>query len=256
MEHIIEVKDLKREYTTTKGWWFRKKENLVAVDGIDFSVKEGEIFGLLGENGAGKTTTIKMLITLLAPTSGECRVLGYDTYKDADKIRSEINFVFGGEMGVYRRLSARDNLLYFAGLYKIKGKEAKRITEELLKLVELEDAADRLVETYSKGMIQRLQIARGLVNNPKIVFMDEPTVGLDPMGANMLRDIIRKLKADGRTVLMTTHYMQEADDLCDHIAIMNKGKIIASDTPENLKKDYGPNGVNSSLEQVFLSLVK
>lgn len=256
MEHIIEVKDLKREYTTTKGWWFRKKENLVAVDGIDFSVKEGEIFGLLGENGAGKTTTIKMLITLLAPTSGECRVLGYDTYKDADKIRSEINFVFGGEMGVYRRLSARDNLLYFAGLYKIKGKEAKRITEELLKLVELEDAADRLVETYSKGMIQRLQIARGLVNNPKIVFMDEPTVGLDPMGANMLRDIIRKLKADGRTVLLTTHYMQEADDLCDHIAIMNKGKIIASDTPENLKKDYGPNGVNSSLEQVFLSLVK
>ncbi len=256
MEHIIEVKDLKREYTTTKGWWFRKKENLVAVDGIDFSVKEGEIFGLLGENGAGKTTTIKMLITLLAPTSGECRVLGYDTYKDADKIRSEINFVFGGEMGVYRRLSARDNLLYFAGLYKIKGKEAKRITEELLKLVELEDAADRLVETYSKGMIQRLQIARGLVNNPKIVFMDEPTVGLDPMGANMLRDIIRKLKADGRTVLLTTHYMQEADDLCDHIAIMNKGKIIASDTPENLKKDYGPNGVNSSLEQVFLFLVK
>ena len=256
MQNIIEVRNLKREYTTTKGWLFRKKQNLVAVDGIDFSVKEGEIFGLLGENGAGKTTTIKMLITLLAPTSGECKVLGYDTYKEANKIRPDINFVFGGEMGVYRRLSARDNLLYFAGLYKIKGEEAKRITEELLKLVELEDAADRLVETYSKGMIQRLQIARGLVNNPKIVFMDEPTVGLDPMGANMLRDIIRKLKADGRTVLLTTHYMQEADELCDHIAIINKGKIIAMDTPENLKKAYGPNGADSSLEQVFLSLIK
>ena len=256
MKNIIEVKNLKREYTTTKGWLFRKKEKLMAVDGIDFSVKEGEIFGLLGENGAGKTTTIKMLITLLAPTSGECKVLGYDTYREADKIRPDINFVFGGEMGVYRRLSARDNLLYFAGLYKIKGKEAKRITEELLKLVELEEAADRLVETYSKGMIQRLQIARGLVNNPKIVFMDEPTVGLDPMGANMLRDIIRKLKADGRTVILTTHYMQEAEELCNHIAIIHKGKIVAMDTPENLKKDYGSSGSKSSLEQVFLTLVK
>lgn len=256
MKNVIEVKDLKREYTTTKGWLFRKKEHLMAVDGIDFSVKEGEIFGLLGENGAGKTTTIKMLITLLAPTSGVCKVLGYDTYKEASKIRADINFVFGGEMGVYRRLSARDNLLYFAGLYKIKGERAKQVTEQLLKLVELEDAADRLVETYSKGMIQRLQIARGLVNNPRIVFMDEPTVGLDPMGANMLRDIIRKLKADGRTVLLTTHYMQEADELCDHIAIIHKGKIVAMDTPENLKKEYGTNGENSTLEQAFLALVK
>ena len=256
MEKVIEVKNLKREYITTKGWLFRKKSKLVAVDGIDFSVKEGEIFGLLGENGAGKTTTIKMLITLLAPTSGECRVLGVDTYKEANKIREDINFVFGGEMGVYRRLSARDNLLYFAGLYKIKGQEAKKRTEALLKLVELEDAADRLVETYSKGMIQRLQIARGLMNNPKIIFMDEPTVGLDPLGANMLRDIIRKLKADGKTVLLTTHYMQEADELCDRIAMINKGKIIAIDTPENLKKAYGPKGIDSTLEQVFLALMK
>ena len=256
MNTVIEVKDLKREYITTKGWFLRKKNTLTAVDGIDFTVNEGEIFGLLGENGAGKTTTIKMLITLLAPTAGVCKVLGFDTYQEADKIRGEINFVFGGEMGVYRRLSARDNLLYFAGLYKIKGEEAKKRTEELLKLVELEDAADRLVETYSKGMIQRLQIARGLINNPKIVFMDEPTVGLDPLGANMLRDIIRKLKAEGRTVLLTTHYMQEADELCDRIAIINKGKMIAMDTPENLKKAYGEKGMDSTLEQVFLALVK
>ena len=256
MENVIEVKDLKREYVTTKGWVRRKKSSLMAVDGIDFSVKEGEIFGLLGENGAGKTTTIKMLITLLAPTSGVCKVLGYDTFKDADKVRGQINFVFGGEMGVYRRLSARDNLLYFAGLYKIKGEEAKRRTEELLKLVELEEAADRLVETYSKGMIQRLQIARGLINNPKIIFMDEPTVGLDPLGANMLRDIIRKLKAEGKTVLLTTHYMQEADELCDNIAIIHKGKIVALDTPEQLKDHYGKNGADSTLEEVFLCLCK
>lgn len=256
MENVIEVKNLKREYVTTKGWICRKKSSLMAVDGIDFSVSEGEIFGLLGENGAGKTTTIKMLITLLAPTSGVCKVLGCDTFKEADKVRGQINFVFGGEMGVYRRLSARDNLLYFAGLYKIKGEEAKRRTEELLKLVELEEAADRLVETYSKGMIQRLQIARGLINNPKIIFMDEPTVGLDPLGANMLRDIIRKLKEEGRTVLLTTHYMQEADELCDNIAIIHKGKIVALDTPEQLKVRFGKNGIDSTLEEVFLCLCK
>lgn len=256
MENVIEVNNLKREYVTTKGWVHRKKSSLMAVDGIDFSVSEGEIFGLLGENGAGKTTTIKMLITLLAPTSGVCKVLGYDTFKEADKVRGQINFVFGGEMGVYRRLSARDNLLYFAGLYKIKGEEAKRRTEELLKLVELEEAADRLVETYSKGMIQRLQIARGLINNPKIIFMDEPTVGLDPLGANMLRDIIRKLKEEGRTVLLTTHYMQEADELCDNIAIIHKGKIVALDTPEQLKVRFGKNGIDSTLEEVFLCLCK
>lgn len=256
MEKVIEVRNLKREYITTTGWLFRKQKKLMAVDGINFSVNKGEIFGLLGENGAGKTTTIKMLITLLAPTDGECRVLGFDTYKEAEKVRNKINFVFGGEMGVYRRLSARDNLLYFAGLYKIKGSEAKKRTDELLKLVELEEAADRLVETYSKGMIQRLQIARGLINNPQIIFMDEPTVGLDPIGANMLRDIIRKLKAEGKTVLLTTHYMQEADELCDHIAIINKGKIVALDTPDSLKKKYVSEGVESTLEQVFLTLVK
>lgn len=256
MEKVIEVVNLKREYITTKGWLFRKQKRILAVNEINFSVSKGEIFGLLGENGAGKTTTIKMLITLLAPTDGECRVLGFDTFKEAKKVRSKINFVFGGELGVYRRLSARDNLLYFAGLYKIKGLEAKERTEELLKLVELDDVADRLVETYSKGMIQRLQIARGLINNPQIIFMDEPTVGLDPLGANMLRNIIRKLKEDGKTVLLTTHYMQEADELCDHIAIINKGKIVALDSPENLKKEYGEKGVDSTLEEVFITLVK
>lgn len=256
MEKVIEVVNLKREYITTKGWLFRKQKRVVAVNGINFSVSKGEIFGLLGENGAGKTTTIKMLITLLAPTDGACRVLGFDTFKEAKKVRNKINFVFGGELGVYRRLSARDNLLYFAGLYKIKGLEAKEKTEELLKLVELDDVADRLVETYSKGMIQRLQIARGLINNPQIIFMDEPTVGLDPLGANMLRNIIRKLKEDGKTVLLTTHYMQEADELCDNIAIINKGKMIALDSPENLKKEYGAKGVDSTLEEVFITLVK
>ncbi len=253
---VIEVNHLRREYITQPKWFSKKKDCVTAVEDISFSVETGEIFGLLGENGAGKTTTIKMLITLLAPTKGECKVLGFDTYKDAEKIRPHINFVFGGEMGVYRRLSARDNLLYFAGLYKIKGEVAKQRTEEVLRLVELTEVADRLVETYSKGMIQRLQIARGLMNDPQIIFMDEPTVGLDPMGANILRDIIRKMKAEGRTILLTTHYMQEAEELCDHIAIMHKGNIVINDTPETIKKTYCKEGEKGTLEEAFLAIMK
>ena len=256
MEKMIEVHDLRREYVTKTGWIKRQKKRKMAVDGISFTVNKGEIFGLLGENGAGKTTTIKMLVTLLAPTNGSCKVFQYDTFKQAKHIRPHINFVFGGEMGVYRRLSARDNLMYFAGLYKIKHEIAKERTQRLLDLVGLEEEGDQLVETYSKGMVQRLQIARGLINDPKIIFMDEPTVGLDPVGANILRDLIRKMKEEGRTVLLTTHYMQEADDLCDRIGIMNRGKIIALDTPEMLKKQYQKGDEEISLEDVFLAIVK
>lgn len=236
MSSVIEVKELKREYIANKGWKQRKKEIIKAVNGITLDVQKGEIFGLLGQNGAGKTTTIKMLITLLAPTSGECKVLGLDVLGGEKKIRNRINFIFGGEMGVYRRLSARDNLKYFANLYHIEAEEAKTRISNILELVGLSDKADLLVETYSKGMIQRLQIARGLINDPEIIFMDEPTVGLDPLGARMLRDIIKKLKEQGKTVLLTTHYMYEADELCDRIAIINKGQLIALDTPANLKQ--------------------
>lgn len=236
MSSVIEVKELKREYIANKGWKQRKKEIIKAVNGITLDVQKGEIFGLLGQNGAGKTTTIKMLITLLAPTSGECKVLGLNVLGEEKKIRNRINFIFGGEMGVYRRLSARDNLKYFANLYHIEAQDAKTRISNILELVGLSDKADLLVETYSKGMIQRLQIARGLINDPEIIFMDEPTVGLDPLGARMLRDIIKKLKEQGKTVLLTTHYMYEADELCDRIAIINKGKLIALDTPANLKQ--------------------
>jgi ABC-2 type transport system ATP-binding protein len=194
-----------------------------------------------------------MLITLLAPTGGTCKVLGYHTYGEEKQIRSRINFIFGGEMGVYRRLSARDNLRYFANLYHIDYKVARERIEELLELVDLKDKADALVETYSKGMIQRVQIARGLLNDPEILFMDEPTVGLDPIGAKMLRDIIRKQKEQGRTVVLTTHYMYEADELCDRIAIINKGKLIALDTPEQIKKDVQN---STTLEEAYIRLME
>lgn len=250
MENIIEVRDLCRTYITTKGVFRKKKQKVEAVRGISFTVDRGEIFGLLGQNGAGKTTTIKMLTTLLAPTSGTCKVLGFDTFGQEKQIRRWINFIFGGEMGIYRRLSARDNLRYFGNLYLLEPKVRDARIAEILKLVELEEAADRLAETYSKGMIQRLQIARGLINDPEILFMDEPTVGLDPLGARMLRDIIRKLKEEGRTVLLTTHYLPEAEELCDRMVILNQGQIVARGTPAEIR------GRAASLEEAYIALVK
>ncbi|WP_242866762.1 ABC transporter ATP-binding protein [Abyssisolibacter fermentans] len=236
MDKVISVKDLTREYKSTQGWLKKKKVTVNALKGISFEVSKGEIFGLLGPNGAGKTTTIKILTTLLAPTSGESKVLGYDTFGQESKIRKHINFIFGGELGVYKRLSARDNLVYFSNLYKIDRRTRENRIDELLKLVGLYNKADLKVETYSKGMIQRLQIARGLVNDPEIIFLDEPTIGLDPIGARELREIIKKLSQLGKTILLTTHYMHEADELCNRIAIINDGEIIALETPENLKK--------------------
>lgn len=250
MEPVIEVRDLRRDYVTSKGLLRRKTQTVRAVDGVSFTVERGEIFGLLGQNGAGKTTTIKMLITLLAPTSGVCRVLGCDTFGQEKQIRPRINFIFGGEMGVYRRLSARDNLKYFGNLYGVPPRLRDERIEEILRLVDLEEAADRLAETYSKGMLQRLQIARGLINDPEIVFMDEPTVGLDPLGARMLRDIIRRLRDAGKTVLLTTHYLPEAEELCDRMVILNRGKIAASGTPAQIR------GAAATLEDAYLRLIR
>lgn len=250
MEAVIEVKDLKRSYVTRRGLWKKEKRVVQAVDGISFSVQRGEIFGLLGQNGAGKTTTIKMLTTLLAPTAGTCKVLGCDTFGQEKQIRKRINFIFGGEMGVYRRLSARDNLRYFSNLYLIPRREQDERIDRILKLVELADRADDLAETYSKGMIQRLQIARGLINDPEILFMDEPTVGLDPVGARMLRDIIRRLREQGKTVLLTTHNLAEVEELCDRLIIINKGRLVARGTPAEIK------GGAQSLEDAYVKLIE
>lgn len=250
MERVIDVQNLRRDYITYRGFPRRKREIVHAVNGISFYVERGEIFGLLGQNGAGKTTTIKMLTTLLAPTSGVCKVLDFDSFGQEKHIRQRINFIFGGETGVYRRLSARDNLRYFGNLYLLDRNVCESRIKRILELVDLTDRADDLVETYSKGMIQRLQIARGLINDPEILFMDEPTVGLDPLGARMLREIIRKLREDGRTVLLTTHYLAEADELCDRLVIMNNGHVVAQGTPAALK-----NGADS-LEEAYVALIQ
>ncbi len=236
MENAIYVKDLVREYDVAKSREKGGKSVLQALKGISFEVNKGEIFGLLGPNGAGKTTTIKILTTMLTSTSGEARVLGYDVNRHEKELRNHINFIFGGERGLYWRLSARDNLMYFSDLYRLDRKTRTKRVPELLEMVGLADRADEKVERYSKGMKQRLQIARGLINDPKVVFLDEPTLGLDPIGARELKGIIKELKSLDKTILLTTHYMLEADELCDRIAIIDKGEIKALDTPDKLKK--------------------
>ncbi len=233
--NVVEAVDLRRTYKTTTGTIRRRSLEVEAVRGVSFSIGEGELFGLLGPNGAGKTTTIKMLITLLIPTSGEARVLGRDVVKDARWVRERIGYVFGGERGLYERLSAFDNLRYFAELYGVGPKQQRTRIDELLELVGLKGREQERVEGYSRGMRQRLHIARGLLHDPPVVFLDEPTIGVDPVGARELRATIASLTQAGKTVLLTTHYMFEADALCDRIAVIANGEIVAEGTPQELK---------------------
>jgi ABC-2 type transport system ATP-binding protein len=232
---VIEAIDLRRTYRTTTGVIRRKPLEVEAVRGISFAVEHGELFGLLGPNGAGKTTTIKMLITLLLPTSGEARVLGHDVVADAREVRRRIGYVFGGDRGLYERLSALDNLRYFAELYGVSGKAQRARIAEVLELVGLTGREQERVEGYSRGMRQRLHIARGILHDPEVVFLDEPTIGVDPVGARDLRRTIADLVTSGKTVLLTTHYMFEADALCDRIAVIAKGEIVGEGTPAALK---------------------
>jgi ABC-2 type transport system ATP-binding protein len=235
MAPAIEVQDLVRTYRTREGTFRRRRNTVEALRGVSFSVEPGELFGLLGPNGAGKTTTIKILTTLLLPTSGSARVLGLDPAKQARDVRGRIGYVFGGDRGMYDRLSALDNLRYFADLYRVPVARKRERIDELLEMVGLKGREGERVETYSRGMRQRLHIARGLLHDPEVVFLDEPTIGLDPVGARELRDTIAGLRTAGKTILLTTHYMFEADALCDRIAVIAKGQIVAEGTPSDLK---------------------
>jgi len=229
-EHLCKV------FNVTKGTLRRKKTQVVAVKDVSFEVDYGELFGLVGPNGAGKTTTIKMLTTMLIPTSGRARVLGFDIKKDVTKVRERIGIVLGGERGLYTRVSAIDNMRYFGDLYGVPPNIRDKRIKELLQFMGLSERAKDRVETYSKGMKQRLHLARGLINDPQLIFMDEPTLGLDPEIAKETRNMIRELVEKGKTILLTTHYMFEADELCKRVAIIRNGEIVALDTPSGLKK--------------------
>ena len=237
--HAIQVEGLTRVYSVTQGFFKRQKHDILAVDHVSFAVNPGELFGMLGPNGAGKTTTIKMLTTLLLPTAGSATVLGHNVIRQPQAVRRQINVVYGGERGLYLRLTGRQNLLYAADLYGVEPSLAQKRVGELLEMVGLAERADERVENYSRGMKQRLHIARGLINDPPVIFMDEPTIGLDPEAAHFIRQRIKYLTGEGKTVFLTTHDLWEADQLCDRIAILKQGQITALDTPRGLRRIVG-----------------
>lgn len=217
----------------------KKFDKLTAVNSVDLVIKKGELFGLLGPNGAGKTTMISMLCTILRPSSGSAKVWGYDIVKEQDSVRKSIGIVFQ-DQSLDDNLTGTENLQFHGRLYKVPKKTMNERMAELLDLMELSDRADDLVKTYSGGMRRRLEIARGLLHHPKVLFLDEPTLGLDPQTRRHIWEYIQKLnESEGVTMLLTTHYMDEADYLCDRIAIIDYGKIVALDSPSNLKKTLG-----------------
>ena len=233
----IEVQELTRDY-----------DGLRAVDGITFGVEAGEIFGFLGPNGAGKTTTIKVLTGQLRPTSGTAQVAGCDVVKQRDELKPKIGVVFEVQ-NLYERLSARDNLVFAARLY---GVPRTRVDAVLAQVGLTERARDR-IKQYSNGMKQRLLIARALLHEPEVLFLDEPTRGLDPKVAREIRAIVVELGRQGVTVFLTTHYMEEADQLSGRVAIIDQGRIVAMDTPAQLKALHGEEG-RTTLEDVFVKL--
>ncbi|MFI9842523.1 ATP-binding cassette domain-containing protein [Nonomuraea sp. NPDC051941] len=202
-----------------------------ALDRVDLRIDTCEVHGLLGPNGAGKTTLCKILSTVLLPTSGSAQILGHDVVADTSTVRSLIGIVLGGERGLYGRLTARQNLVYWSALYRQPTNAGKARASALLERVGLADRADERVETFSRGMKQRLHLARGIVGDPQLVILDEPTVGLDPVAAHDFRGLVRELRAEGRTILVTTHDMAEAEAICDRVSLIDSGRLILTEDP-------------------------
>jgi ABC-2 type transport system ATP-binding protein len=212
----------------------RRRPRVVALDGVSLTIPEGEVHGLLGPNGAGKTTLVKILSTVLVPTSGRACVLGHDVVEETSAVRPLIGIVFGGERGLYWRLTARQNLEYWAALYKLPSRLGRERAQRLIERVGLADKADERVETYSRGMKQRLHLARGLIGDARVLFLDEPTTGMDPLAAREFRTLIAELRGEGRTILVATHDMVEAELVCDRVTLIDRGKIIATESPRSL----------------------
>jgi ABC-2 type transport system ATP-binding protein len=244
MDNII-VSDLTKKFVKKgkRKLLRREKEDILAVDHISVKVKKGELFGLLGPNGAGKTTLVKCLATLLIPDEGTATIDGHDIITDPISVRKILGITTGGERTLYWKLSARDNLKYFASLYGLSSKDAEERIDYLLDIMDLKEKQHQRLEKYSTGMRQKVSIARAILHDPKILLLDEPTLGLDPSFSMFLRSFIKNdlNKKEGKTILLTTHYMDEADQLCDRIAFVDKGKLIVVDTSKNLKRNVSKN---------------
>jgi len=257
LKYIIETHELTKKFALQKGFTdfflhpFRKDE-ITAVEEVNIKIEKGELFGILGPNGAGKTTLIKMLCTLISPTEGTAYVNGYDIAKDSGKVRESIGFITADERSFYWRLTGRQNLKFFACLHNFYSYDAEKRVDELLSLIGLENRADDRFLSYSAGMKQRMAIARGLLNDPAVVFMDEPTKALDPGAAQNLREFIREriVKEQGKTIFLSTHHLGEAEQLCDRIVIIDEGKIKVIGTIGELKSDL--HKPNPTLDDVFV----
>lgn len=230
MPSSIELDHVSRTFKGQRG-----APDVEALTDISLSIERGEFFGILGPNGAGKTTLVRILATLLTPTAGGAYINGVDVAKEPNDVRRSIGVVFGGERGLYDRLSAKDNLRFAAELYGVGRRQQNRIIPELLEKVGLNDVASARVETFSRGMKQRLHIARALVHDPDLILLDEPSAGLDPIAARSLRDLTRELNSAGRTIVLTTHYMFEADELCNRLVVIADGAIVREGTPDEVK---------------------
>ena len=258
---MIQVVNLKKSFITKKGPLFRRRKELIrAVDGISFAIEQGKIFSLLGPNGAGKTTTIRILATLLIPSSGSARVKGFDVVKDDHEVRKVLAAVLPGDRTLFWKLTVRENLYYFGSLYGLTRRYVKGKIDGLLQFFSIEDKRDILVEKLSTGERQKVVLSRALLPDPEVILLDEPTLGLDPAAAIGLRKLIKQIANRGKTILLTTHYMYEADELSDSVAIINKGKITCLDTPARLKQSLAAKRIirmqvdawNSSLNEHFM----
>jgi ABC-2 type transport system ATP-binding protein len=227
----------------------KKFNSFTAVDNVNLDVHRGEIYGFLGPNGAGKSTTIRMLCTLLEPTSGSAKVHGYDIVKQGNEVRKRIGLV-SEKMIMYPRLTALENMMFFGKLYRMEQGALRKKSEELLEMVKLTPFKDKQVGGFSSGMRQRVNVIRAILHDPDILFLDEPTTGLDPQSTRFVRDLIKELKQRGHTIVLTTHIMEEADELSDRVCVIDNGKIMAVDTPQQLKDMHK----TSSLLDVFLEL--
>lgn len=236
---MIEIMELSKRF-----------KKILAVDTISFHVAKGEIVGLVGENGAGKTTTLRMLATMLKPTGGTAVIGGYDILNQPGKVRGEIGILFGGEVGLYDRLTGRENIEYFAALNGMTREETAASIDKLIRLLDMEEYIDRRVGKFSRGMKQKVAIARSIVHQPTVMLFDEPTAGLDVSAARIVQDFILHCKQEEKAIIFSSHSMAEVEKLCDRLVIINKGRIVEDGTVSELKAKYR----NDNLEDVFVQL--